>query len=105
VSVCVCARGNAVAVAAAVATYFWFSKTSSDNKLRLRIVAICKRAFFVVSPTVNEGDVFDGGCVRRVMMSDAACWMKSSTVILGNGICFGKNTTVSVLTSARVVGI
>ena len=72
--------------------------------LRFKIVAIFNNAFFVSSPIDREGVVDDGGLVSRVMMSDDACWTKSSAVMDGNFTCFGKNTNVSDTISFLVVG-
>ena len=53
-------------------------------------------------PACKDGTVDGGGCVRRLIMSDVACLRKSLIVTLGNLICFGRNTTVSVVISAQV---
>ena len=54
------------------------------------------RAFRVGSPASKVGTFLDGFWVRIVIMSVAAWMRKSFSVILGNCIWWGKNSTVSV---------
>ena len=68
------------------------------------IVAKSKRAFLVSSPAFSDGVVVEGGAVRIVIISVAACRKKSSSCISGKGIAFGKKVTVSTSRSLRVFG-
>ena len=52
-------------------------------------------AFLTGSPASKLGVVVDGGCVKMVMMSVAACLRKSTNFTCGNGTVVGKNVTVS----------
>ena len=49
--------------------------------------------------------MFVGGDVKSVMRSVADCRKKSSKVTLGNGISWGKHSSVSVSRTAHVLGI
>ena len=64
------------------------------------MVANCKMAFLTLDPACRDGTVNDGGFVNKLMISVVAWIRKLLMEILGNLICLGKNTTVSVVTSA-----
>ena len=49
------------------------------------------KAFLTGSPADREGSVVDGGFVKMVVISVAACFRKSVTVTVGNGTVVGKN--------------
>ncbi len=49
-----------------------FQSNLSGILLVLRSVVSCNKPFFVESPSDIEGADVDGGCVRRVTISDAA---------------------------------
>ena len=68
--------------------------------VRRRISAILSNVFFVALPACKLGVVVDGGVVRRVMMSSAACLRKLSNFTFGKVICLGKNVTVSTSRTA-----
>ena len=58
-------------------------------------VANVRRAFLTGSPAARLGVVVEGGEVSIVIMSAADWRRKSSILIAGKGICFGKKVTVS----------
>ena len=61
-----------------------------DDGERSRIVANSTSALYVGSPALSDGYVVDGGFFRRDTRSLAACVTKSSNVVAGNGIEWGK---------------
>ena len=67
-------------------------------------VASVSNAFRTGSPASKLGEVVDGGCVRRVMISVAACFKKSTSLTCGNGTFVGKNVTVSQALTCFVRG-
>ena len=71
--------------------------------VRFNIVANSKRSFLVSSPACSDDVVVDGGAVRMVIISVAACVKKSSILTSGKGIDFGKNVTVSTSLSLQVL--
>ena len=69
-----------------------------------KIDAISNNAFFVLSPILVVGIIDDGGAVKILMISPAACFKKSSSFTSGIGTLLGKNVTVSTSLSALVLG-
>ena len=61
----------------------------------LSVSVIFCRALRVGSPASKLGDVVEGGTVRMVIISVAACLKKSSKPTFGIGISLGKKVTVS----------
>ena len=75
------------------------------SSVLFKISASFNSAFLVVSPPSRLTVVLAGGFVNSVMRSVADCRKKSSKVTFGNGISWGKNSSVSVSRTARVLGI
>ena len=78
-------------------------KVGKDSFL-FKIVANFKSALCVVSPASSVGIEEDGGLVKILIMSVAACLKKSAVVIFGKGITCGMNVIVSQSLSLRVFG-
>ena len=62
---------------------------------RFSCIAKVKSALRTGYPASNVGFVVEGGSVRIVMISYAACHRKFSSLTLGRGTDFGKKVTVS----------
>ena len=69
----------------------------------LRTIASSRKAFYVASPTFNDGVTDDGGCIKMVVISVATCFKKSSSDTLRNSTSFGKNSTVSQFLSSLIL--
>ena len=54
--------------------------------IRFREVARSSKALQIGSPACKEGVVVEGGCVKIVTMSVAACFKKLTNLISGNAI-------------------
>ena len=67
-------------------------------------VANVSNAFLTGSPASKLGVVVDGGFVKMVMISVAACFRKSASLTYGNGTLVGKNVTVSQSLTCLVRG-
>ena len=67
-------------------------------------VANVRRALRTGSPACKLGVVVDGGAVKMVMISTAACFRKSTSLTCGNGTLVGKNVTVSQFHTCFVRG-
>ena len=63
------------------------------------IFAMSRSVFLVMSPACDDDVVVDGGDVRIVMISIAACLRKISRLTSGYGMTVGKNAIVSQLRS------
>ena len=74
------------------------------SSARCKILASLRRAFLVVSPASKLIIFCFDGEVRMVIISDAACFKKSSVVTLGIGVVAGKKVTVFTSFSALVFG-
>ena len=70
----------------------------------LSCVAKVNSAFRTGSPASRLGVVADGGFVKSVIMSVAACFKKFVSLIYGNGTVVGKNVTVSQSLTSLVRG-
>ena len=68
------------------------------------MLEISRSALRVVSPACNDGVVVEGGLVRILIISLAACLRKSSKCISGKAISVGKNVTVFESRSLLVLG-
>ena len=58
-------------------------------------MARLNNALQIGSPVCKEGVVVDGGCVKMVIMSVAACCKKSTSCISENVTFLGRKVTVS----------
>ena len=67
-------------------------------------VANVSSALRTGSPASKLGVVVDGGAVKMVMISTAACFRKSVNFTCGNGTLVGKNVTVSHVLTCFVRG-
>ena len=61
-------------------------------------------AFLTGSPASKLGVVEDGLCVRIVVVSVAACLIKSTKLTFGNETVVGKKVTVSQLRTLFLLG-
>ena len=68
-------------------------------------VASWSSPFVVEFPICRIEGISDGGKMRRVIMSDAACVRKLSIVMVGIGIVCGMKISVSVTISVLVEGM
>ena len=102
--------GTCVSTLGSCAIYFEWVDTADGNTLGVSvsiltgsgIVSILFNCFANVSKALRTGSpasklgvVVDGGFVRMVMISVAACLRKSTSLTCGNGTLVGKNVTVS----------
>ena len=55
-------------------------------------------------PSYNDGDVFEGGCVKILIMSSADYRKESSNLTQGKGIIVRKRVTVSKSLTILVLG-
>ena len=79
-------------------------ESRGNGSILLSCVDKSSKAFLTGSPAVKDGCVEDGGCVKMVVMSRAACLRKSVMETLGKGTVVGKKSTVSQSLSDLVLG-
>ena len=62
---------------------FFVERKVGSCSIWFREVARSSKALQIGSPACKEGVVVEGGCVKIVMMSVAACFKKSTNLISG----------------------